>query len=189
MTGPPEEPGLFREEALRRHLDPGAVGDVLRLTPGWARASFWLLAAFGATVAAFLAFVRIDELASGPAIVRVDPSGDVRVEIYLRDRDATRLRAGLPVVLRRDASPGQTVSLAVTRVGEVVLSPEEAREALGLASGDAAIADGRVVVEAAWPRAAPASPLRDRERGRADVVTGKERLGRILFPGWDGGAR
>ena len=31
--------------------------------------------------------------------------------------------------------------------------------------------------------------LEDRERGRADVVTGEERLGRLLFPGLRSGAR
>ncbi|MFQ5599661.1 MAG: HlyD family efflux transporter periplasmic adaptor subunit [Candidatus Krumholzibacteriia bacterium] len=60
---------LFREEALREHLKSRNEGDILRISPRWTHAVYWvlLLVVFGTLAYAVLG--RMHEYASGPAIV------------------------------------------------------------------------------------------------------------------------
>jgi membrane fusion protein (multidrug efflux system) len=63
---------LFRESALEFQRRHGARGDVLHLTP---RALFWTHALLAAALAAGLWFAftgQVEEVATGPAVVRVD---------------------------------------------------------------------------------------------------------------------
>lgn len=60
---------LFRKEALRYAEGGQAHGDVLRLSPTWARWTYWLLVAAFAVGAGYSVFGRVYEYASGPAVV------------------------------------------------------------------------------------------------------------------------
>jgi multidrug efflux pump subunit AcrA (membrane-fusion protein) len=88
---------LFRAEAVEFHRQGGARGDVVQLTPRAFFFSHWLLLGLlGAGV--WFAFAgRIDEYASGPAIVRIDGLHEL-----------TAPRAG--VVSALEVAPGQHVS-------------------------------------------------------------------------------
>jgi membrane fusion protein (multidrug efflux system) len=68
---------LFRAEAVdyRAHERVGRAP--LALAPAWTRAAFWLLAAIVVAAGAAAWFVRTNEYAVGPAIVRVDGRADV----------------------------------------------------------------------------------------------------------------
>jgi hypothetical protein len=160
--------GLFREEAIRRYLDRGGRGEVARLTPGWMGATFWLVVAASLAGGGFLAFTTVDEYASGPAVMR---SG--RVEAFLPGSYASRLKPGQPLVVRWDG--GGTEKSAVVGVESSVLSPEEARARLGVASGDRVIEQACVVVSGTVPAGI------DGQRGRAEVAVATRRLGEALL--------
>src|SRR5262249_56034880 len=70
-AGPGQEQDIFRREALEHHVRPRREGDLLRLTPGWTRATFWLLVAVVVGGLAYALLGRGSEYASGPAGVRV----------------------------------------------------------------------------------------------------------------------
>lgn len=161
--------GLFREEAIRRYLDRGGRGEIARLTPGWLGATFWLVVAASLTGAAFVAFASVGEYASGPAVLR-----GARVEAYLPGAYAPRLKPGLPLVLRLDGER-ESLRAVVDSVEPRVLSPEEARVRMGVASGDRAIDGACVVVGATVPSGI------DGRRGRAEVAVATRRLGEALF--------
>ena len=161
--------GLFREEAIRRYLDRGGRGEIARLTPGWVGATFWLLVAGAVVGASFLTFARVDELASGPAVI----SGS-HVEAFLPGAYAPRLAPGQLMTVRLDGYP-RTFLFAIDAVEPRILSPEEARARLGVASGDRVVEGARIVVRAAAPS------LTDGQRGRADVAVATRRLGEALL--------
>jgi hypothetical protein len=161
--------GLFREEAIRRYLDRGGRGEIARLTPGWVGATFWLVVAASLIGIAFLAFATVDEYAAGPAVVRAG-----RVEAYLPGAYAARLTPGLPLVVRLDGAR-EALRVSVETVGPSVLSPEEARARLGVASGDRVIEGACVVVSGTVPA------VIDGGRGRAEVAVATRRLGEALL--------
>ena len=161
--------GLFREEAIRRYLDRGGSGEVLRLTPGWTRATFWLLAAAALSFAGFLAFARVDELASGPVMI----TGS-HLEAYLPGAYARRLQPGQRLTVQLDGER-RALLFAIETIEPRILSPEEARARLGVASGDRVVEGARIVVRAAAPS------LPDGHRGRAEVAVATRRLGEALF--------
>ena len=161
--------GLFREEAIRRYLDRGGRGEVARLTPGWMGATFWLVVAASVAGAGFLVFAHVDELASGPAVIRGG-----RVEAYLPGSYASRLKPGLPLVVRLDGSR-EAIRLPVEAIEPSVLSPEEARARLGVASGDHVIGNACIVVSGTVPAGI------DGQRGRAEVAVATRRLGEALL--------
>jgi membrane fusion protein (multidrug efflux system) len=101
---------LFREEALRHHLRPAEEGEVLRLPPAWARATYWLLLAVVSVGLAYLVLGRAKEYASGPAIIRVAP----RIELSSP--------AG-GTVASVEVEPGQ-----VARAGQVLVRLRAERE-------------------------------------------------------------
>jgi membrane fusion protein (multidrug efflux system) len=68
---------LFREEALQHYAHGGREGDMLRLSPLWARRSYWVVVALLASAILFATFGRINEYASGRAIVRAGNRIDV----------------------------------------------------------------------------------------------------------------
>src|SRR5947209_6243331 len=68
---------LFREEALEHHAGQRQEGQLLRLSPGWTRWSFWLLAAVVAAAIVYAALGTIHEYAAGPAVVRVEDCADL----------------------------------------------------------------------------------------------------------------
>jgi len=63
---------LFRSEAVEFHRQGGARGDVVQLTPRAFFFTHWMLLALLVAALWFAFFGRIDEYATGPALVRVD---------------------------------------------------------------------------------------------------------------------
>jgi biotin carboxyl carrier protein len=64
---------LFRAEALRHHqAGYQGGGDILRLSPEWIPAAYWLLLVVIGAAAAYATFGTMTEYASGPAVVRVE---------------------------------------------------------------------------------------------------------------------
>jgi hypothetical protein len=161
--------GLFREEAIRRYLDRGGRGEIARLTPGWMGATFWLVVGAALAGACFLVFAHVDELASGPAVI----SGS-HVEAFLPGAYARRLTPGQLMTVRLEGYP-RSFLFAIEAVEPRILSPEEARARLGVASGDGVVEGARIVVRATAPS------LTDGQRGRADVAVATRRLGEALF--------
>jgi len=68
--------GLFRREALDAHALP-VRGDVLRISPGWIGAAYWVLVALLVAGLLYVALGRIATYSSGPAIVRSTTRNDV----------------------------------------------------------------------------------------------------------------
>jgi len=64
---------LFRAEALRHHhaSDHGG-GDILRISPEWIPAAYWLLLVVIGATAAYAMFGTMTEYATGPAVIRVE---------------------------------------------------------------------------------------------------------------------
>lgn len=96
-AGPGQEQDIFRREALEHHVRPRREGDLLRLTPGWTRATFWLLVAVVVGGLAYALLGRVNEYASGPAVVRVEGKVDVTAQIQ-------------GVVAKVDVAPGERVA-------------------------------------------------------------------------------
>jgi membrane fusion protein (multidrug efflux system) len=78
--GGPEQ-DIFRREALEHHARPRQEGDILRLTPGWTRATFWLLLIVVAGALVYALVGRVNEYATGPAVVRVEGKIDVTARV------------------------------------------------------------------------------------------------------------
>jgi membrane fusion protein (multidrug efflux system) len=89
---------LFRAEALSYH-DEGyrGSGNVLRISPEWIPAAYWLLLLVVGTGAAYGAFGTLTEYATGPAVIRVE--GRTRVTAPSASTVATV-----------DVEPGQRVA-------------------------------------------------------------------------------
>lgn len=70
---------LFRDEAMDHHVR-GTEGrrDVLRLSPSWARWSYWALLAMVLVGLLFVIFAEVSTHVSGPAVVDVADDGEAR---------------------------------------------------------------------------------------------------------------
>jgi membrane fusion protein (multidrug efflux system) len=102
--------GLFRREVVEQTLRPKVQADPLRISPAWARWSYWVLVG---ALAAFLLYVclgTIDEYASGVAVVETGGRADL-----------TARSAG--TVVGVEAAPGQRVE-----AGRVLVRFDDARE-------------------------------------------------------------
>lgn len=106
---------LFRDEAVayqrRREVD----GDILRLSPSWARRSYWVLVLVLASTLGFAVLGTVNEYATGPCLVRIDP----KVEL-------TSVRAA--TVRSVEVLPGQRVA-----AGEILVRLDDAEEMADLA--------------------------------------------------------
>jgi len=94
---PRSNPSPFRPEAVAYHAGSRGGGALLRLSPGWARWSYWLLLVVFVAGIAYAATGHIHEYATGPAVIRVDHRMDLTAHF-----DAT--------VATVDVQPGQHVS-------------------------------------------------------------------------------
>ncbi len=69
---------VFRKEALEAYLRPdGGKAEPLRISPRWVRYVYWLLVSLIVSSLAFVTLGKVDEYASGPAIVRIDGRSDL----------------------------------------------------------------------------------------------------------------
>src|SRR5438445_7193723 len=64
-------PTIFREEALEYHLRGNRTqGDLLRIAPRWTHWTYWLLVAVFVAGSTYVVFGRINEYATGVAVIR-----------------------------------------------------------------------------------------------------------------------
>lgn len=74
-------PSLFRQEAVAHHVSYRAEGELLRLSPGWTGAAYWLLCFVFASALLYAVLGRFREWATGPALVRVEGRSDVTARV------------------------------------------------------------------------------------------------------------
>lgn len=79
---PQERPlrDIFRREAMEHHVAPPREGDVLRLSPTWARWTYWLLCAACVAALGYAVLGQVGEYATGPAVVRIEGKTDVTAQ-------------------------------------------------------------------------------------------------------------
>jgi multidrug efflux pump subunit AcrA (membrane-fusion protein) len=75
-AGPTAAP-LFRAEAIAHRARAHTEAHVLALTPRWTRWTYWLLLSVLGIAAIFSVVARINEYASGPAVIRLEGRRDV----------------------------------------------------------------------------------------------------------------
>ncbi len=71
---------IFRKEALEHHFRPQREGDVLRLSPRWTQWTFWLLVSACVVGLLYAIVGRVNEYASGPALVRIEGKTNVTAQ-------------------------------------------------------------------------------------------------------------
>ncbi|WP_194869181.1 HlyD family secretion protein [Myxococcus sp. AB025B] len=109
---------IFRREAMEHHREgPKGRGDVLRIAPTWVHRAYWVLMAALVSLLAFGVLGRVDEFASGPALVRVTEltplvSPAAGVVAHVRVQPGQKVQAGQALVglVHAPASPAQVVS-------------------------------------------------------------------------------
>jgi membrane fusion protein (multidrug efflux system) len=86
---------VFRQEAVDHHLGYRADGRLIRLSPGWTRWSYWLLAWSVAAALAYAIVGNVNQYATGPAVVRIDgrteltaPMAGTVAEVRVRPGDS-----------------------------------------------------------------------------------------------------
>lgn len=178
------DPGLFREEALRRWRDGGTKGEVLRLAPGWTTwaSSLLVIALVVAVVGAF--YVTVPVSVQGPATVIEED----RVLVLLPAGHASTLKPFTTLVFRGDRD-GETVPLRIERVEPRVVGPAEARDLASPSSLHGRVPDAALVV---WARSAggfwvnedgrSAAPPHPGETGTVTLTLGRRPLRDLLLP-------
>ncbi|HUS32512.1 MAG TPA: HlyD family efflux transporter periplasmic adaptor subunit [Kofleriaceae bacterium] len=74
-TGPEDD--IFRQEAIEHLIRRGHKGDVVRVSPRWINAAFWVVLASVAAAIGFAAVARIHQYTEGPAVIRVTGRTDL----------------------------------------------------------------------------------------------------------------
>jgi multidrug efflux pump subunit AcrA (membrane-fusion protein) len=108
LGGP--DANLFRRKVVEQTLRPKVQADPLRISPAWARGSYWVLVAALAGFLLYAWFGTIDEYASGVAVVETGGRADL-----------TARTAG--TVVGVEAAPGQRVE-----AGQLLVRFDDARE-------------------------------------------------------------
>jgi membrane fusion protein (multidrug efflux system) len=70
-------PGIFRKEALDALQQQDAEGALIRLVPGWSKATYWVIVVLIVTGLTYSAAASMNDYARGMAVVRVDKRLDV----------------------------------------------------------------------------------------------------------------
>ncbi len=171
---------LFRREALEywsRQRGPGAV---LRVGAPWVRWLYWIVLALVAAGVALTFFVRIDQTASGPALV--DPQNRTFVAV-LPAAAGAEMQGGRPLPLQVDGPAGrQDVAAAALHV-EAADDADVRRAGFSSFPQPAVLVTGVLTPEGA---ALAESPSSARLTGRAVVVLGSEQAFSVFMRGFQG---
>lgn len=201
MGASPAARRLFRDEAMEHHVR-GVEGrrDVLRLSPSWARWSYWALLAMVLAGLLFGAVAEVPTHVAGPAVVEVDDDGRARALALLPvdgggATAAPRMEARLDLV---GVGPVGTLDQPV-RVATVSPRPVTAAQAAQLPAGLGDVFDPgepMMLVSFDLPASPPAAARGDDGatrawrgglRGTAEVRLGSEKLLHQLVPALGGG--
>jgi hypothetical protein len=126
---------IFRDEALAHHLRKwDQEGEVLRTVPSWLQKTHWVILAILIMAIAYLSVARVDEYASGPAVVRARSRTNVTAStaglarsVHVSDGD--RVRAGDLLVELQDSS------MQVRATGAGVITNVQIRAGQQLSAG------------------------------------------------------
>lgn len=197
---------IFRQEALEHHSNAHSEAHLLHLTPYWARLCYWLLLAICSMALCYAVLGRVNEYASGTAVIEAEGRIDITAHIA-GTVEAVAVRPGDPVtagqIVARLYAAGEAAELEqVDR--ELDLTLIKLLQNPGDAAARAAIAALRAQRELAAsrleertlraPRAGVASDIRIRpgqELARGDVVLSLAQAGAgfrviAMFPGHAG---
>nr|WNE31497.1 RND efflux membrane fusion protein [Myxococcus sp.] len=103
MSQNPHQSSLFRQEALDHYAKPEVRGNLLRVDPFWARATYWLILLAALVLGVGLTVVEINDYATGPVLIQVRGLEDLtvtsagRVSKVLVER-GQYVQAGQPLV-------------------------------------------------------------------------------------------
>lgn len=122
---------VFRSEAIKHQgLGTQEGGAVLRLSPAWLNAAFWLLLGVVVFYVAFGLLGQVPEYASGPAVVHVDEH-QARVFAVLPGGARPLLAPGATLRLELQGFPSQYQELTLEELGDTLVEPREVRQELG----------------------------------------------------------
>lgn len=176
MARPKQESPIFRQEALEHYMRNRLPGDLLRVSPIWARLSFWALILVFCGGIAYGLLASINEYAVGPGVV--DVSGD-EVVALLPAQQRPDLEEGMG--LRFESELGEW-EFEISSIEEEPLDPSDAQERLGVPLPPAPAVVGPVILVHAEPL--PGSSLPDEAiAGRAEVRVESDRVLFALVPG------
>ncbi len=105
---------IFREEALDYHIRKwDQEGDVLRTAPTWLKRTHWVMVGIVVLAVAYMSLAKVDEYATGPAVVRARAKVNVSAPAagLVRSLDVSvgdHVRSGDPLV-EITGSPGPTL--------------------------------------------------------------------------------
>jgi membrane fusion protein (multidrug efflux system) len=77
----PEKPSFFRREALTYHAGAQHEANLLELGPAWIRRSYWVLLAACTAALLYSLVGRINEYATGTAVIRSDDRIDINAHL------------------------------------------------------------------------------------------------------------
>lgn len=160
---------LYRRSAIEHTSGRNRnEGRLLNLEPRWLPMTFRILVALVAVLLLVVGLASHSEYAEGPAVIvghhhrlgrsldsedalrsRGDASESVSVIAFLPGHFAPRLRPGMPVDIRLLGFPSAAQEFSVSRVGTLVLGPDEARRGLPPEFADSISLNGpTILVEA-----------------------------------------
>jgi membrane fusion protein (multidrug efflux system) len=99
LTLPAQFERIFRKEALDELVQPAEESHMLDLTPGWIRWTYWLVVTICSAALSYAFLSRVDDYATGTAILRQDGRADVAARSagiveQIRVHPGQRVRAG-----------------------------------------------------------------------------------------------
>lgn len=193
---------VYREEALRHHASAGDHGDVLRISEGWMKWTYWLLALSALAALLYVSLAWVHEFATGVAVVRLEDiavgsdtgqaipdqgrAGDVVVLLPVRYMPA--LRVGTPLWIELNGLPNEPQYFTVASVDDTVAPRAEAERYVGSPVSIDVLPPGPIVKVRAELHSrivlvrGQRYPYYDGMVGTARVRVGSERLLTSLVP-------
>jgi hypothetical protein len=150
-TGPSSGDGIFRREALEHYLASRGEGEVLRISPSWTRWAYYALVAMVSAGLLIAVLARIDEHATGPAVIEMVGATDAgepkfEVVVMLPGQHLPRLEPGARILLELTGYSQTPVELTASRVSDEVLHPSVVRGQLRTKMAEAIAIDGPVAL-------------------------------------------